>query len=656
MQEQLLRTEHVMDELSNWEVTFNQILTQMVGDNELSRDKLYLYSEQKALQHRLCLMTAAYTGLKNIWYQLPGKQGFLSGSDSLSLERLNHHRYYIQNPSGSDMSPYEQLYSGAILTAYDHYSAQYCLLYPVFINIRGLDERTMIIFELDQNVITQKLVLLYGSDPGQVRLRTADGRVLAESSNECRLSYGEPLPCTQSGSQAYDKRMEFCGGLFLSEPVILTSVSSSQWAIDLICVNNLMNSFQMMQSVTFLLMAVFVLGCCVCLVLTIRLYKPIRVIRNSLSNVSDISAIDETDDYDYIESSIELINSDNQQLRKSLQNHTQKTQDFIASMLFSGRIHSREELIKTYSFCEHFPGNDQYWILASDTVSHSPEDLMADIRNCMFYQATAQRCIFFCSGESVPFISEGIGASGPSSNWEDIPLHCAKAWFACTLHQAHYSHELCRRAVLEAGNEFTFTFENAVRERKLFPLRTYIIQIPASELYTQTCALAAAILQWLETLDSVLLDDASIFYVSSSASPSELHNICDALLSLMELLLKTEEEREDGDTLEQMHQYIAKHYDSPEFSIKQMANDFSMSISALSSYFKNHTGLLLSDHITEMKMKKAMYLLEFSNLSIQEVGLSIGYLNVTSFIRRFQQLNQMSPKEYRSQQLAKKNS
>ena len=86
-----------------------------------------------------------------------------------------------------------------------------------------------------------------------------------------------------------------------------------------------------------------------------------------------------------------------------------------------------------------------------------------------------------------------------------------------------------------------------------------------------------------------------------------------------------------------------------------MASDFSMSISALSSYFKNHTGLLLSDCITEMKMKKAMHLLEFSNLSVQEVGLSIGYLNVTSFIRRFQQVNQMSPKEYRSKQLAKKN-
>ena len=56
-----------------------------------------------------------------------------------------------------------------------------------------------------------------------------------------------------------------------------------------------------------------------------------------------------------------------------------------------------------------------------------------------------------------------------------------------------------------------------------------------------------------------------------------------------------------------------------------------MSISALSSYFKNHAGLLLSDYITEMKMKKAMHLLEFSNLSIQEAGLSIGYLNVTSF-------------------------
>lgn len=653
MQEQLLRTEQAMDTLSNWLVSFDQILAQLVGDNELNRDKLHLYSEQNALQHRLRLMTAAHNGLKNIWYQLPEEAGFLSGGDSISIERLNDHRYYTEGISDSESTIYNQLLEGTILSVYDRYGVQHCLLYPVFINTRGITERTMIIFELSLDTITQELENLYGSYPGQVRLRTADGRTLTESSNHYQAPYAEPLPCTQSMTQSYAKWMDYHGGLFQSNATILTSVSSSQWAIDLICVNNLMSNFQTMQSVTFMLMAVFILGCCICLVLTIRLYKPIRSLRNSLSNVADISDINETDDYDYIESSIELINSDNRQLRKLLHDHTQKTQDFVASMLFSGRIHSRDDLVKTYSFCDRLPDDDQYWILAADTVSRSLDDLLSCIQNHVFYQVTAQRCVFFCPGQLSPLLPVGVGASGPSGKWEDIPLHCAKAWFACTTSQSCYSPEVCKQTILKAGDAFTAAFHRAINEQEISALRTFAMQIPASELYLQTCALAAAILQWLETLDSVLLDDASIFYVSPDASTSELRNIFDTLLSLMELLLKPEE-REGGDTLEQMHQYIAKHYDTPDFSIKQMASDFSMSISALSSYFKNHTGLLLSDYITEMKMKKAMHLLEFSNLSIQEVGLSIGYLNVTSFIRRFQQVNQMSPKEYRSKQLAKK--
>lgn len=654
MQEQLLRTEQAMDTLSNWLVSFDQILAQLVGDNDLNRDKLHLYSEQNALQHRLRLMTAAHNGLKNVWYQLPDEAGFLSGGDSISIERLNDHRYYTEESFNGESTIYHQLLNGSVLSVYDRYGAQHCLLYPVFINTRGVNERTMIIFELAMDAITNELETLFGSYPGQVRLRAADGRTLTQSSNDYQAEYAAPLPCTQSMGQPYAKWMDFRGGLFQPEATILTSVSSKQWAIDLICVNNLMSNFQTMQSVTFMLMAVFALGCCVCLVLTIRLYKPIRSLRNSLSNATDLSDMAEADDYDYIESSIELINSDNRQLRKLLNDHTQQAQNFVASMLFSGRIHSREDLSSTYAFLGSVPDTNDYQIVAADTSVISQDALLKNIRHYLMYQTTSNCCILFCFGEESVFHMEGTGISGPADNWNDIPLHCARAWFACALNQHRFTAEMCRQAIEQCGGLFVSTFEKAINEKQINGLRALLDDITAERLYQHICALAAAILQWLETLDKVLLDDASIFYVPASADVSGLRNVADTLLSLMEMLLQPEE-RENGGVLEQMHQYIAKHYDTPDFSIKQMASDFSMSISALSSYFKSHTGLLLSDYITEMKMKKAMHLLEFSNLSIQEVGISIGYLNVTSFIRRFQQLNHMSPKEYRSKKLAEKN-
>lgn len=652
MQEQLLRTEQAMDTLSNWLVSFDQILAQLVGDNDLNRDKLHLYSEQNALQHRLRLMTAAHNGLKNVWYQLPDEAGFLSGGDSISIERLNDHRYYTEESFNGESTIYHQLLNGSVLSVYDRYGAQHCLLYPVFINTRGVNERTMIIFELAMDAITNELETLFGSYPGQVRLRAADGRTLTQSSNDYQAEYADPLPCTQSMGQPYAKWMDFRGGLFQPEATILTSVSSKQWAIDLICVNNLMSNFQTIQSVTFMLMAVFALGCCVCLALTIRLYKPIRSLRNSLSNATDLSDMAEADDYDYIESSIELINSDNRQLRKLLNDHTQQAQNFVASMLFSGRIHSYEALSTTYSFCGFILDTKHYRIVVADT-SMIPEETLLCSSRYLFYQTTSHHCMLFCSGEGVLSFPSGVGTSGPTDDWNAIPLHCAKAWYACTLNQNDFSSESCQQVIEQTDDVFVSAFRNALNENQINGLRSLMAALPSEQLYSYTCALAGSILQWMETLDSMLLDDASVFYVPVSASTSELRSINNTLLSLMEVLLSPEE-REGGDTLDQMHQYIAKHYDSPDFSIKQMASDFSMSISALSSYFKNHTGLLLSEYITEMKMKKAMHLLEFSNLSIQEVGLSIGYLNVTSFIRRFQQLKQMSPKEYRSKQLSKR--
>ena len=54
-----------------------------------------------------------------------------------------------------------------------------------------------------------------------------------------------------------------------------------------------------------------------------------------------------------------------------------------------------------------------------------------------------------------------------------------------------------------------------------------------------------------------------------------------------------------------MKNYVNLHYDSPEFSLNQMANEFNMTISSLSKFFRDITGTNINDYITELKMKKA---------------------------------------------------
>ena len=220
------------------------------------------------------------------------------------------------------------------------------------------------------------------------------------------------------------------------------------------------------------------------------------------------------------------------------------------------------------------------------------------------------------------------------------------------MQQPVFSPDLCALA-LSAAPACKEAFRIACERGDVSGLLTPAETLELSDLSAYTRALAACLLQHIEVREDVTLDDPSVFHIPSSASASELESDLLALAALLASLIQPDE-REEEDLLGQMYHYIAKQFDAPNFSIKQMACDFSMSISALSSYFKSHAGVLLSDYITEMKIKKAMQLLEFSNLSIQEVGLSIGYFNVNSFARRFHQMTNMTPREYRSLHAAPK--
>lgn len=103
----------------------------------------------------------------------------------------------------------------------------------------------------------------------------------------------------------------------------------------------------------------------------------------------------------------------------------------------------------------------------------------------------------------------------------------------------------------------------------------------------------------------------------------------------------------DEPVLTQMRRYIEMHYMESEFSFKNMASDFSMSESGLSNYFKKHCGQSLMDYLTDLRIHQAINLLDNTDISIQDIGALVGYINPNSFIRRFKQLKQMTPGEYR---------
>ncbi|MFE4748130.1 AraC family transcriptional regulator [Paenibacillus chitinolyticus] len=84
-----------------------------------------------------------------------------------------------------------------------------------------------------------------------------------------------------------------------------------------------------------------------------------------------------------------------------------------------------------------------------------------------------------------------------------------------------------------------------------------------------------------------------------------------------------------------------------ELTLENLADRLQMSSAYLSVYIKEKTGANFSDHLNAIRVSKAQELLTGTQLNIVEVGLRIGYRNITSFNRMFKKWTGQTPGEYR---------
>lgn len=109
------------------------------------------------------------------------------------------------------------------------------------------------------------------------------------------------------------------------------------------------------------------------------------------------------------------------------------------------------------------------------------------------------------------------------------------------------------------------------------------------------------------------------------------------------------------DRASRIRQYVETNCFDPNFSIYSVAEDFDLTPSNLSHYFKAQTGQSISDYVQALRRTEACRLLTETKDSIQAIGEKVGMLNVSSFIRSFKQQTGMTPGQYRSLHAADKN-
>ena len=114
-----------------------------------------------------------------------------------------------------------------------------------------------------------------------------------------------------------------------------------------------------------------------------------------------------------------------------------------------------------------------------------------------------------------------------------------------------------------------------------------------------------------------------------------------------------EERQEEGYQSEKLQvqamvKYIQEHYAQP-LTLQVLSGEFKMSESYISSLIKKRTGKGFSEHLVEIRIRKAQEYLCTTNDSIERIAERVGYPDYFYFTKVYKKATGISPAAYRRQ-------
>jgi Response regulator containing CheY-like receiver domain and AraC-type DNA-binding domain len=108
------------------------------------------------------------------------------------------------------------------------------------------------------------------------------------------------------------------------------------------------------------------------------------------------------------------------------------------------------------------------------------------------------------------------------------------------------------------------------------------------------------------------------------------------------------EQRESNnkDVLNKILDYIYRNYNS-DITLETVADQFNMSYSYLSRYFKQQTGCNFIYYLYRLRIDKAKEMLKNSGFKINQIAENVGFSDVNNFIRMFKKYEGITPGKYR---------
>jgi len=117
------------------------------------------------------------------------------------------------------------------------------------------------------------------------------------------------------------------------------------------------------------------------------------------------------------------------------------------------------------------------------------------------------------------------------------------------------------------------------------------------------------------------------------------------LMNYMEFVETNTQNREQKLTIE-VYRYIEENY--RDGKLQELAGLLNYDVYWLSKEIKKVTGRNYTDLVQEKRLNQAAYLLKNTAMSVMDIGLAVGYDNLSYFHRIFQKYYGVTPRKYRN--------